>query len=86
MTSESTNGNGQWKWIAGILAALMVGFLPGYIGNRDSPTGTQFEELQKSQQATQLKLAVLAAQNTAVLRALEDARKRIILLQTSAKR
>jgi hypothetical protein len=76
------NGNGQWKWIAGILGALMVGFLPGYVSNRDAPSSGQFDELQKSQQQTQVKLAVLAAQNTAMLKAIEEARKRIIVLQT----
>jgi hypothetical protein len=76
------NGNGQWKWIAGILAALMIGFLPGYISSRDDPTAEQFNQLQSSQQMTQVKLAVLAVQNKAMLKALEDARKRIITLQT----
>jgi hypothetical protein len=75
-------GNGQWKWIAGILAALMVGFLPGYISSRNAPTSGQFDEIQQVQQQSQIKLALLAAQNKAMLRAIEDARKRIILLQT----
>lgn len=77
--------NGQWKWIAGILAALMIGFLPGYISSRNAPTSSQFEELRKTQQLSQVKLAVLAAQNKAMLKAIEDARKRIILLQVRGK-
>lgn len=75
-------GNGQWKWIAGILAALMVGFLPGYISNRNAPTNEQFNDLAQTQQASQVKLAVLTAQNKAILAAIEDARQRIIFLQT----
>lgn len=78
----TNGGNGQWKWIAGILAALMVGFLPGYISNRNAPTGEQFNELAQTQQTSQVKLAVLAAQNKQILAALEDARQRIIFLQT----
>lgn len=77
--------NGHWKWIAGILAALMVGFLPGYISTRDNPTGAQFDELQHVQQETQVKLAVLAAQNAAIFKAIEEARRRIILLQTQGR-
>jgi hypothetical protein len=78
----NSGGNGQWKWIAGILAALMVGFLPGYISNRNAPTSGQFDQVQKMQQQAQVKLALLAAQNKAMLKAIEDARNRIILLQT----
>lgn len=75
------NGNGQWKWIAGILGALMVGFLPGYISSRDAPTQADFEQLQSQEQQAQVKLALLAAQNKAILKTLEEARRRIISLQ-----
>lgn len=78
----NSGGNGQWKWIAGILAALMVGFLPGYISSRHAPTAGQFDEIQKTQQQAQVKLALLAAQNKAMFKAIEEARRRIILLQT----
>jgi hypothetical protein len=78
--------NGQWKWIAGILAALMVGFLPGYISSRDTPTSGQFDEIQRAQQANEVKLALLAAQNKQMLKAIEEARKRIIAIQTTVNK
>jgi hypothetical protein len=77
--------NGQWKWIAGILAALMVGFLPGYISSRDAPTSTDFEEIQHTQQQSQVKLALLSAQNARMLKTVEEARKRIIAIQLAQK-
>jgi hypothetical protein len=79
---QGSNGNGQWKWIAGILAALMVGFLPGYISNRDDPTAEQFNELQANQQKILQAIAVLETQNITLLKAVDDARDRIIVLQT----
>lgn len=82
----SNGGNGQWKWIAGICAALIVGFLPGYISNLNDPTSEQFSELQHNQQEAQLKLAVLAAQNKTIIKAVDEARKRIILLQTKGQK
>ena len=76
------NGNGQWKWIAGILAALMVGGLPGCVAFFRAPTRADFDDLQRQQQATEVKLAVLVAQNKAMLDAVNEARRRIIALQT----
>jgi hypothetical protein len=80
------NGNGQWKWIAGILGALMVGFLPGYISSRDAPSSADFSEIQQSQQQTEVKLAILGAQNARIIKTMEEARKRIIALQAQHQR
>jgi hypothetical protein len=81
MSQSPGSSNGQWKWIAGILAALMVGFLPGYIANRNAPSSGDFEEMQKAQQSTQLRMAVIATQLERVLKTAEESRKRIIAVQ-----
>lgn len=60
----------------------MVGFLPGYISSRDAPTSEDLASIERHQQEVELKLAVLAAQNTRIVKTLDEARKRIIALQT----
>lgn len=79
------NGNGTWKWMAGILAALMVGAIPGCVTFWRAPTKEDFAQIQQQQQAAEVKLAVLAAQNTRMLKAIDEARERLIALQLAQK-
>lgn len=71
------NGNGVWKWIAGILVALMLGGVPGYIMLLRAPTASDFQEVQENQQELLTRIAVLETQNAAIAALLKETREKV---------
>lgn len=69
--------NGYWKWIAGILAALMLGGLPAYIVLFRAPTESDFQQIEVQQQQLLTRVAVLESQNEAITALLREARVKL---------
>ena len=58
--SEQTEG--VWKWVAAILAAIMLAGLPGYIQLLRGPSATDVTVIRDRQQDVLQRLAVLEAE------------------------
>jgi hypothetical protein len=56
------NGVNVWKWIAGMLAAIMLAGAPGIVFALRAPTPAQLEQIKERQQLVLQRLAVLEEQ------------------------
>lgn len=58
----ATSGNGVWKWIVGILAAIMLAGIPGIVQTFRTPSNTEFTIVRERQQIVLQRLAVIESQ------------------------
>jgi hypothetical protein len=66
--------NGVWKWISGILIAIMLAGLPGVVQTFRAPSRAQIEAIQERQNMVLQRLAVLEVQmaiNQALIKELQ---------------
>jgi septal ring factor EnvC (AmiA/AmiB activator) len=58
-----SNSNGQlWKWVAGILAALLIAGVPSYLALLRAPSAEEIADFRREQQMLSERLAVVETQ------------------------
>jgi hypothetical protein len=79
VAGPTSNGNGVWKWIAGTLAALIVGvligLLPGYLARQDAQE--DIAGIEASVEELETRVAAVTVQLARVEERLDLARERI---------